>query len=77
MHSLGIVQWNSTRRDHPGNPGGVSGSSPVKASAAFSRRVYLVSTSYRDFLTKNTSLYFRFSSSLKKATLTEIFETAR
>ena len=21
MHSLGIVQWNSTRRDHPGNPG--------------------------------------------------------
>ena len=26
MHSLGIVQWNSTRRDHPGNPGGVSGS---------------------------------------------------
>ena len=29
MHSLGIVQWNSTRRDHPGNPGGVSGSGPV------------------------------------------------
>ena len=26
VHSLGIVQWNSTRRDHPGNPGGVSGS---------------------------------------------------
>ena len=26
MHSLGIVHWNSTRRDHPGNPGGVSGS---------------------------------------------------
>ena len=26
---LGIVQWNSTRRDHPGNPGGVSGSGPV------------------------------------------------
>ena len=32
MHSLGIVQWNSTRRDHPGNPGGVSGSGPVTAS---------------------------------------------
>ena len=30
MHSLGIVQWNSIRRDHPGNPGGVSGSGPVK-----------------------------------------------
>ena len=29
MHSLGIVQWNSTRRDHPGNPGGVFGSGPV------------------------------------------------
>ena len=29
MHSLGIVQWNSTRRDHPGNPGGVSGSGPI------------------------------------------------
>ena len=23
MHSLGIVQWNFTRRDHPGNPGRV------------------------------------------------------
>ena len=32
MHSLGIVQWNSTRRDHPGNPGGVSGSGPVSCS---------------------------------------------
>ena len=31
MHSLGFVQWNSTRRDHPGNPGGVSGSGPVKS----------------------------------------------
>ena len=29
MHSLGIVQWDSTRRDHPGYPGRVSGSSPV------------------------------------------------
>ena len=29
MHFLGIVQWNSTRRDDPGNPGGVSGSGPV------------------------------------------------
>ena len=29
VHSLGIVQWNSTRRDHPGDPGGVSGSGPV------------------------------------------------
>ena len=29
VHSLGIVQWNSTRRDHPGNPSGVSGSGLV------------------------------------------------
>ena len=29
MHSLGIVQWNSTRRDHLRNPGGVSRSGPV------------------------------------------------
>ena len=29
MHSLGIVQWNFTRRDHPGNPGRVSGSGLV------------------------------------------------
>ena len=29
MNSLGIVQRNSTRRDHPGNLGGVSGSGPV------------------------------------------------
>ena len=28
-NSLGIVQWNSTRRDHPGNPGGVSWSGLV------------------------------------------------
>ena len=32
MYSLGIVQWNSTRRDHPGNPGGVSGYGPVNAN---------------------------------------------
>ena len=29
MHSLGIVQWDSTRRDHPGYPGRVSGTGPV------------------------------------------------
>ena len=31
MHSLGIVQWNSTRRDHPGNPEGLSGSGLVNS----------------------------------------------
>ena len=34
MHSLGIVQWNSTRQDHPGNPRGVSESGPVKVNSA-------------------------------------------
>ena len=29
MHSLGIVQWDSTRRDHPGYPGRVSRTGPV------------------------------------------------
>ena len=29
MHSLWFVQWDFTRRDHPRNPGGVSGSGPV------------------------------------------------
>ena len=29
VHSLEIVQWDSTRRDHPGNLGGVSGSGSV------------------------------------------------
>ena len=28
-YPLGIVQWDFTRRDHPGNPGRVSGSGPV------------------------------------------------
>ena len=36
MHSLGIVQWNSTRRDHPGNLGGVFGSGPVTLRALIS-----------------------------------------
>ena len=29
MHFIWFVQWDFTRRDHPGNPGGVSGSGPV------------------------------------------------
>ena len=32
MHSLEIVQWDSTRRDHPGYPGRVSGLGPVSIS---------------------------------------------
>ena len=40
VHSLEIVQWDSTRRDHPGYPGRVSGSGPV--------RVVLLSRNTRD-----------------------------
>ena len=29
VHSLEIVQWDSTRQDHPRYPGRVSGSGPV------------------------------------------------
>ena len=36
--SLGIVQWDFTRRDHPRNPGRVSGSGPVITS--YSCNVY-------------------------------------
>ena len=35
MHSLGIVQWNSTRRDHPGYLGRVSGTGPVTIRANY------------------------------------------
>ena len=34
VHSLEIVQWDSTRRDHPGYPGRVSGSGLVRHSLA-------------------------------------------
>ena len=40
MHSLGIVQWNSTRRDHPGNHVGVSGSGPVTMSTVASEAAF-------------------------------------
>ena len=35
VSSLGIVQWDFTRRDHPGNPGRVSGSGPVSFPTGF------------------------------------------
>ena len=28
-----VVQWDFTRRDHPGNPGGISGSGSVNCCA--------------------------------------------
>ena len=34
-YSPGIVQWDFTRRDHPGNPGRVSGSGPVTINHIF------------------------------------------
>ena len=35
VHSLGIVQWNFTRRDHRGNPGRVSGLGPIRQLASW------------------------------------------
>ena len=42
VSSLGIVQWDFTRRDHPGNLGRVSGSGPVTgATHSFISREYV------------------------------------
>ena len=48
-----------------------------RANAACSRWMYWVFPSAKDLLTKNTGLCFLFSSSLNRATLTEISETAK
>ena len=37
-YSLGIVQWDFTRRDHPGNPGRVSGSGLVSLTHGVARK---------------------------------------
>ena len=47
------------------------------AKAARSRWVYLVSTSIKDLLTKNTGLNLASPHSLNKAALTAILEAAR
>ena len=45
MHSLWFVQWDFTRQDHPGNPGGVSGSglvrSPVRSKGCLSSSFFI------------------------------------
>ena len=50
MHSLWFVQWDFTRRDHPGNPGGVSGSGlvifPLDSSHALTPIVLGCSSAY-------------------------------
>ena len=48
-----------------------------RANAARSRQLYRVSASTKDLLMKNTDLCFLFSSSLNKASLTEISETPK
>ena len=46
MHSLEIVQWDSTRWDHPGYPGRVSGSGLVMNSTVYmNSTIYVNSTS--------------------------------
>ena len=47
------------------------------ANVAYSRWLYWVSTSAKDFLTKNNGLCFLFSSSLNRAALIETSETAK
>ena len=47
MHSLRIVQWNSTRRDHPGNPGGVSGSGPVNWNGSYTIEILVIIFLYK------------------------------
>ena len=41
VHSLEIVQWDSTRRDHPRYPGRVSGSGPVMSPISYLGVVFL------------------------------------
>ena len=48
-----------------------------RANAACSRWLYRVSASAKDLMTKNTGLFFLFSSSLNKEALTETSETAK
>ena len=48
-----------------------------KLNATCSRWLYQVSASAKDLLTKNTGLYYIFSSSLNKVALIETFETTK
>ena len=48
-----------------------------RANVACTRWLYWVSASTKDLLTKNTGIYFLFSSSLSRAVLTETSETAK
>ena len=58
MHSLGIVQWNSTRRDHPGNPGGVSGSGLVIVSFNIRSQAVLQLYVFRNLLYYHRGIKF-------------------
>ena len=59
VHSLGIVQWNSTRRDHPGNPGRVFGSGPVTMTLMLSgqTRLCLCFGTYAQYCTIPSGTY--------------------
>ena len=41
-YPLRIVQWDFTRRDHPGNPGRVSGSGPVSSPLGIRARIAMI-----------------------------------
>ena len=54
VHSLEIVQWDATRRDHPGYTGRVSGSGPIKfAITAFITRLGVQSKDLMFSISKN------------------------
>ena len=61
MHSLGIVQWNSTRRDHPGYPRRVSGTGPVNTP---SLAIHLISLAIHLLLQYNCNTIFFLQPSL-------------
>ena len=45
-YSLGIVQWDFTRRDHLGNPGRVSGSGLVNIYITYDYRMTIIIREY-------------------------------
>ena len=61
VHSLVIVQWDSTRRDHPGYPGRVSGSglvNPVDPTRSTGQRDSLLK--WKENVKRKCGLIFEF-----------------
>ena len=84
MHSLGIVQWDSTRRDHPGYPGRVSGMGLINLGRPFSSFLYschlwhmstcyMLLSSYRNRFTAPETA----SKNMPTPTISEFYEIRR